>query len=68
MPSKVLFYVGMIYGPIAACLVEAFPGRIRYTSLSLPYDVDSGVFEGLSICAATGDIWQDCTTLLSLLR
>jgi hypothetical protein len=37
----------MIYGPIAAYLVEAFPARIRYTSLSLPYHIGNGVFGGL---------------------
>ena len=56
-------YVGMVYGPIAAYLVEAFPARIRYTSLSLPYHIGNGVFGGLlpliglSICAATGKIY-----------
>src|SRR6266480_3279794 len=55
-------YVCMVYGPIAAYLVEAFPARIRYTSLSLPYHIGNGVFGGmvpligLSICAATGNI------------
>ncbi len=58
-----LIYVGMTYGPIAAYLVEAFPARIRYTSLSLPYHLGNGVFGGmlpligLSICAATGKIY-----------
>jgi MFS family permease len=53
----------MIYGPIAAYLVEAFPARIRYTSLSLPYHIGNGVFGGLlpvvglSLCAATGNIF-----------
>jgi len=53
----------MIYGPIAAYLVEAFPARIRYTSLSLPYHIGNGVFGGLlpviglSLCAATGNIY-----------
>src|SRR6266702_3939057 len=37
----------MIYGPIAAYLVEAFPAKIRYTSLSLPYHIGNGVFGGL---------------------
>jgi MFS family permease len=56
-------YVGMVYGPIAAYLVEVFPARIRYTSLSLPYHIGNGVFGGmlplvgLSICAATGKIY-----------
>jgi MFS family permease len=53
----------MIYGPIAAYLVEAFPARIRYTSLSLPYHIGNGVFGGLlpliglSLCASTGNIY-----------
>jgi len=41
-----VIYVCMIYGPIAAYLVEAFPARIRYTSLSLPYHIGNGVFGG----------------------
>jgi MFS family permease len=58
-----VLYIGMIYGPIAAYLVEAFPARIRYTSLSLPYHVGNGVLGGLlpliglSVCAATGNIY-----------
>jgi hypothetical protein len=50
----------MVYGPIAAFLVELFPARIRYTSMSLPYHVGNGVFGGLvplagaSIATATG--------------
>jgi hypothetical protein len=53
----------MVYGPIAAYLVEAFPAKIRYTSLSLPYHIGNGVFGGLqpliglSTIAATGDIY-----------
>ena len=52
--------VTMVYGPIAAFLVELFPARIRYTSMSLPYHVGNGVFGGLvpaagaSIAAVTG--------------
>jgi len=42
-----IFYVTMVYGPIAAFLVELFPGRTRYTSLSLPYHIGNGVFGGL---------------------
>jgi MFS family permease len=55
--------VCMIYGPIAAYLVEAFPARIRYTSLSLPYHIGNGVFGGLlpliglTLCARTGNIY-----------
>ena len=55
--------VCMIYGPIAAYLVEAFPAKVRYTSLSLPYHIGNGVFGGLlpliglSLCAATGNIY-----------
>jgi MFS family permease len=58
-----VIYVCMIYGPIAAYLVEAFPAKIRYTSLSLPYHIGNGVFGGLlpliglSLCAATGNIY-----------
>lgn len=58
-----MFLAGMIYGPIAAYLVEAFPARIRYTSLSLPYHIGNGVFGGLlpliglSLCASTGNIY-----------
>ncbi|MGB7159017.1 MAG: MFS transporter [Tepidisphaeraceae bacterium] len=56
-------YVTMVYGPIAAYLVEAFPARVRYTSLSLPYHLGNGVFGGLLpviglvICALTGNIY-----------
>ena len=42
-----IFYVTMVYGPIAAFLVELFPVRIRYTSMSLPYHIGNGVFGGL---------------------
>ncbi len=53
----------MVYGPIAAYLVEAFPARIRYTALSLPYHIGNGVFGGLLpliglwVVAATGNIY-----------
>ncbi len=56
-------FVTMVYGPIAAYLVEAFPARIRYTALSLPYHIGNGVFGGLlpvvglSIVAQTGNIY-----------
>jgi hypothetical protein len=40
--------VTMVYGPIAAFLVELFPTRIRYTSMSLPYHIGNGVFGGLT--------------------
>jgi MFS family permease len=43
-----VIYVTMVYGPIAAFLVELFPGKIRYTSMSLPYHVGNGVFGGLT--------------------
>ncbi len=58
-----LVFVTMVYGPIAAYLVEAFPARIRYTGLSLPYHIGNGIFGGLlpvvglSIVAATGNIY-----------
>ena len=58
-----VFFVTMVYGPIAAYLVEAFPAKIRYTSLSLPYHIGNGVFGGLlpviglSVVAKTGNIY-----------
>ena len=48
-----IFYVTMVYGPIAAFLVELFPTRIRYTSMSLPYHVGNGIFGGLTPFIAT---------------
>ncbi len=42
-----IFYVTMVYGPIAAFLVELFATKIRYTSMSLPYHIGNGVFGGL---------------------
>ena len=56
-------FVTMVYGPIAAYLVEAFPAKIRYTSLSLPYHIGNGVFGGLlpliglAVIAQTGNIY-----------
>jgi MFS family permease len=56
-------FVTMVYGPIAAMLVELFPTRIRYTSMSLPYHIGNGWFGGLlpatafAIVASTGDIY-----------
>jgi MFS family permease len=56
-------FVTMVYGPIAAYLVEAFPAKIRYTSLSLPYHIGNGVFGGLLpviglwVVADTGNIY-----------
>ena len=58
-----VFFVTMVYGPIAAYLVEAFPARIRYTALSLPYHIGNGIFGGLlpviglSVVAQTGNIY-----------
>lgn len=58
-----LIFVCMVYGPIAAYLVEAFPAKIRYTSLSLPYHIGNGVFGGLMptigliSCAWSGNIY-----------
>ena len=57
-------YVTMVYGPIAALLVELFPTRIRYTSMSLPYHIGNGWFGGflpatvVAIVAYTGDIYS----------
>jgi MFS family permease len=58
-----VLYVTMVYGPIAAMLVELFPTRIRYTAMSLPYHVGNGWFGGFlpvtafAIVAATGNIY-----------
>ena len=43
-----IIYVTMVYGPIAAFLVEMFPTKIRYTSMSLPYHIGNGIFGGLT--------------------
>ncbi|MBK8193398.1 MAG: MHS family MFS transporter [Lewinellaceae bacterium] len=48
-----VLYVTMVYGPIAAFLVELFPTRIRYTSMSLPYHIGNGIFGGLTPYIAT---------------
>ena len=58
-----VIFVCMIYGPIATYLVEAFPAKVRYTSVSLPYHIGNGVFGGLlpliglGLCASTGNIY-----------
>ena len=58
-----VLYVTMVYGPIAAFLVELFPTRIRYTSMSLPYHIGNGWFGGMlpllatAMVAASGDIY-----------
>jgi MFS family permease len=58
-----VIYVTMVYGPIAALLVELFPARIRYSSMSLPYHIGNGWFGGFlpttafAMVAATGDIY-----------
>jgi MFS family permease len=58
-----IVYVTMVYGPIAAFLVELFPTRIRYTSMSLPYHIGNGWFGGMlplttaAVVAATGNIY-----------
>ncbi|MGI4819099.1 MFS transporter [Brevundimonas sp.] len=58
-----LLYVTMVYGPIAAALVEMFPTNIRYTSMSLPYHIGNGWFGGFlpttafAMVAATGNIY-----------
>ena len=46
-------YAAMVYGPVAAFLVELFPTRIRYTSMSLPYHIGAGVFGGMLPLLAT---------------
>jgi hypothetical protein len=61
--SLLVIYVTMVYGPIAAWLVELFPTNIRYTSMSLPYHIGNGWFGGFlptvafAMVAATGDIY-----------
>lgn len=61
--TLLVLYVTMVYGPIAAALVEFFPTRIRYTALSLPYHIGNGWFGGFlpptsfAMVAATGDIY-----------
>ena len=62
--SVLVIYVTMVYGPIAAMLVEMFPTRIRYTSMSLPYHIGNGWFGGLlpatavAIVAQTGNMYN----------
>ncbi|MBC8058002.1 MAG: MHS family MFS transporter [Rhizobiales bacterium] len=62
--SILVLYVTMVYGPIAAMLVEMFPTRIRYTSMSLPYHIGNGWFGGLlpttafAIVAQTGNMYN----------
>jgi hypothetical protein len=61
--TLLVLYVTMVYGPIAAALVEFFPTRIRYTAMSLPYHIGNGWFGGFlpptafAMVAATGDIY-----------
>ena len=58
-----MLYATMVYGPIAAFLVELFPPKVRYTSLSFPYHIGNGVFGGMlpllatAIVAATGNVY-----------
>jgi hypothetical protein len=73
-----VLYVTMVYGPIAALLVELFPSRIRYSSMSLPYHIGNGWFGGFlpttafAMVAASGNIYHGlwypivvaCVTLL----
>ena len=62
--ALLVIYVTMVYGPIAAWLVELFPARIRYTSMSLPYHIGNGWFGGFlpvtsfAMVAATGNIYD----------
>ena len=61
--TLLVIYVTMVYGPIAAALVELFPTRIRYTSMSLPYHIGNGWFGGLlpatsfAMIEQTGDVY-----------
>jgi hypothetical protein len=62
--TYLVILVTMVYGPIAAMLVEMFPTRIRYTSMSLPYHIGNGWFGGLlpttafAIVAQTGNMYN----------
>ena len=62
--TVLVLYVTMVYGPIAAALVELFPSRIRYSAMSLPYHIGNGWFGGLlpattfAIIAATGNLYS----------
>ena len=62
--TLLVIFVTMVYGPIAAALVEMFPTSIRYTSMSLPYHIGNGWFGGFlpttafAIVAATGNIYS----------
>ena len=61
--TLLVIFVTMVYGPIAAALVELFPTRIRYSGLSLPYHIGNGWFGGLmpatafAMVAQTGDVF-----------
>jgi len=61
--TLLMIYITMVYGPIAAMLVELFPARIRYTSMSLPYHIGNGWFGGFlpsvsfALVAMSGDIY-----------
>ena len=70
-----VIYVMMVYGPISALLVELFPTRIWYTSMSLPYHIGSGCFGGFlpttafAMVAATGNIYYgpwSCVVIAAL--
>jgi len=62
--TLLVLYVTMVYGPIAALLVELFPTRMRYSGMSLPYQIGNGWFGGFlpptafAIVAATGNIFS----------
>jgi hypothetical protein len=64
MLIALVLLVAMVYGPIAAALVELFPTRIRYTAMSLPYHIGNGWFGGFlpttafALVAATGNIYS----------
>jgi hypothetical protein len=59
-----VIYVTMVYGPIAAFLVELFPANIRYTSMSFPYHIGNGWFGGMlpllatALVASSGDVYR----------
>ena len=67
-----VLFVTMVYGPIAAFLVELFPTRIRYTSMSLPYHIGNGIFGGLTpyiaslLVEKTGNIYAGLAYPISI--
>lgn len=59
--APLVIYAAMIYGPMAATLIELFPTRIRYTSMSVPYHVGNGWFGGLLPASALAIVLETCS-------